>query len=243
MEYLKNPRLDNLPGMLANSGRICTCDCGKPKLPIFSKHMISEISSDQTKNTKILRNRSSIFEILSKKQRPLNIIEIGVLAGDFANEMLESLQIQNLYLIDPFNINDGAAKSDGVRFTNETHLNYIIEKFKNYIAVKICQGFSNHELIKFLEFHEGDKMDFIYIDSSHGFENVYNDILYSTQILKIDGIIGIDDMSLFLEDPSDKSETIQAVTRFLANNKDWEVSYYSFHDNGLPNIYLSKINQ
>ncbi len=242
MRYTKNSRLENLPNILSSQGVICTCDCGKPKLPKFSNYAIQEISENQTKNTKILRNRSSIFKILNEKSRPLNIVEVGVMAGDFASEMLSSMQIQNLYLIDPFNINDGAAQSETLRFTAESHLDFIIQRFNDDNRVKILQGFSEHRLVELLELQEKDKIDFIYIDSNHSFKNVYNDILYATQILKSDGIIGIDDMSLFLEDPRDLSETFQAVTRFLANNKDWEVSYYSFHDNGMPNIYLSKIN-
>lgn len=242
MEYLKNARLENLPNILAKQNSICVCDCGKPKLPTFSKHGIAEISENQTKNTKILRNRFSIFEILNKKNKSINVVEVGVMAGDFAYAMLSCLQIQNLYLIDPFNIDDHAAQSDILRFTKSTHLDFIINRFKDENRVKIIQGLSEFELVKFLELQENDKMDFIYIDSAHRFENVYNDILYSTQILKQDGIIGIDDVSLFLEDPTELSETFHAVTRFLANNKDWEISYYSFHDNGLPNVYLSRIN-
>lgn len=243
MEYFKNPRLKNLPDILSKQGLICTCDCGKPKLPKFSNYSIKEISENQTKNTKILQNRSSIFEVLNKKSRPLNIVEIGVMAGDFASEMLSSMQVQTLYLIDPFNIDDGAAQSETLRFTKESHLSFIIEKFNHDSRVRILQGFSEHRLMELLELENNDKIDFVYIDSNHNFGNVYNDILYATQIIKLDGIIGIDDMSLFLEDPRDLSETFQAVTRFLSNNKDWEVSYYSFHDNGMPNIYLSRINQ
>jgi len=242
MDYLKNSRIENLPKLLFWQGRLCDCDCGKPKLPMFSNHLIAEISENQTKNTKILRNRFSIFEVLNKKMRPINVIEVGVMAGDFAYAMLSCLQIQNLYLIDPFNIDDHAAQSENLRFTKSTHLDFVVNRFKNEDKVKIIQGFSENELLKFLEFNEKDKMDFIYIDSVHRFENVYNDILYSTQILKQDGIIGIDDVSLFLEDPGELSEAFHAVTRFLANNKDWEMSYYSFHDNGLPNVYLSRIN-
>lgn len=236
-----NPRLENLQQVLSDQDRLCTCDCGKPKLPKFSSHHIAEISELQTQNTKILRNRFSIFETLNKKNTPLNIMEIGVLAGDFARSMLDCLNINKIYLIDPFNINDGAAQNIEPRFTKENHYEFILNRFKDDSRVEIRKGLSEFELTKLLDLCERDKMDFIYIDSDHRFENLYNEILYSTQILKQDGIIGIDDMSLFLEDPVDMCEVFQAVTRFLANNLDWEVSYYSFHDNGIPNIYLSRM--
>ncbi len=242
MNYSGNPRLENLQSVLSNQGHLCVCDCGKPKLPKFSKHHIAEISEMQTKNTKILRNRFSIFDILNKKNIPLNIIEVGVMAGDFAKTMLDSLNINKIYLIDPFNIDDGAAQGIEPRFTKKTHYNFVLDRFKDDNRVHIRQGLSEYELPKLLDLCENDKMDFIYIDSDHRFENLYNEILYATQILKHDGIIGIDDMSLFLEDPVDLCEVFQAVTRFLENNKNWEVSYYSFHDNGIPNIYLSRIN-
>lgn len=239
---MTNSRLENLQEVLSDQGKLCTCDCGKPKLPRFSTHGIAEISENQTKNTKILRNRFSVFEILNKKNKPLNIVEVGVMAGDFAKSMLDCLNINNLYLIDPFNIDDGAAQNNTPRFTKKTHYDFILNRFKDDNRVHLRQGLSEYELPKLLEFCENDKMDFVYIDSDHRFENIYNEILYATQILKQDGIIGIDDMSLFLEDPVDLCEVFQAVTRFLNNNMNWEVSYYSFHDNGMPNIYLSRIN-
>lgn len=230
---------------LSNNDLFCDCSCGKAKNPLVSKYLIYPISSNQTKNTIILENRESIFNILNQRNYDLNIMEVGVLAGDFAEKMLKSMPIDNLYLIDPFNIDDPMLVDGKQRFTKENHFYFIQKKFQSKKNVHTISNFSKNFMPQFLQTAKNGidlRFDFIYIDSDHKFLNTYNEILYASQILKNDGIIGIDDFTLYSDYPIEPCEVMQAVTTFLKHNKNWEVSYYSFNDAGIPNIYLSKIN-
>lgn len=222
-------------------GILCTCDCGKPKFPNTSKRHIKPISKNQTAKTTFFERKTDIVDILNKINKPIRIMEIGVMAGDFAEILLNNLTIEKMVLIDPFNNNDSMSLDGIPRFDNKTNLQYVQNRFKNNSNVEILQGYSGDIIPKhFLGLNDDDCFDFIYIDSDHEFLNTYNEILYASQMLKPKGIIGIDDYTLSLNDPVFVCETMQATTEFLAVNKNWKVAHYSFNDAGIPNIYLSK---
>lgn len=226
---------------MENNGELCTCDCGKPKFPLTSNKQIRSISSEQTRGTKILEKRESIIDVLQNTQRSLNIMEVGVMAGDFAELMYNNLKINKMVLVDPFNNIDEMSLDGNRRFNRETNLEFVKQRFQNKNNVEILQGYSRKVLpTNFLGTNNNDKFDFIYIDSNHEFFNTYNEILYSAQLTKTTGIIGIDDYTLSLNDPLYVCEVMQAVTQFLDTNRDWKVAYYSFNDAGIPNIYLSR---
>lgn len=238
IEIRQNTRIE----LMSGRGELCTCDCGKPKFPKTSKYHILSINSSQTINTKIIEKRHSIIDVLKKYNRPLKIMEIGVMAGDFAYTLYKNLNIDKMVLIDPFNLNDSMSMDGNPRFTPETHFSYVCNRFIDNHNVEVIQGLSGDVLPKmFLTADEKNKFDFIYIDSNHEFYNTYNEILYASQLVKQNGIIGIDDYTLSLDDPVVVHEVMQAVTKFLDNNREWKVIYYSFNDAGIPNIYLSKM--
>lgn len=226
---------------MVDNGILCACDCGKPKFPNTSKHQIRAISSNQTSKTKIIERRHSIIDVLKSNNKPLNIMEIGVMAGDFSELLYNNLNINRMVLIDPFDAGDSMSLDGIKRFNRQTHLDFVKKRFSNMSNVEIIQGYSQDVLAKyFLGLNINDKFDFIYIDSNHEFFNTYNEILYASQLLKPTGIIGIDDYTLSLNDPVFVCEIMQATTTFLEANKEWKVAYYSFNDAGIPNIYLSK---
>lgn len=226
---------------LEKEGILCSCDCGKPKFPNTSKRQVKPISKNQTRNTVFFEKKTDIVDILNKINKPVRIMEIGVMAGDFAEVLLNNLTIEKMVLIDPFDNNDSMSIDGIKRFDRETNLQYVQNRFQGNPNVEILQGYSGDVIPKnFLGMNPNEYFDFIYIDSDHEFLNTYNEILYASQILKPKGIIGIDDYTLSLNDPVFVCETMQATTEFLEVNKDWKVSHYSFNDAGIPNIYLSR---
>lgn len=227
--------------MFKERGLLCECNCGKPKFPQISNYPIVQISQSQLDNAKLLQNKYSIFNILNKKNMPINFMEIGVMAGDFSYEACKQLKINNMYLIDPFNNDDHMATGMPERFSSKDNYKFVKDRFAEYHFVKFFKGMSNEILPKyFSKIDEKNKLDFIYIDSNHEFNNTYYEITYASKILADDGIIGIDDYISSFNNPIDFCEVMQAVNYFLQQNKNWNVSYYSIHENGLHNIYLSK---
>jgi predicted O-methyltransferase YrrM len=215
------------------------CNCRKPGNPVVSQYNIVEISEKQTKNTRILKDRYSIINILAAKDKPLRLMEVGTAAGDFAQVMIDSLNIEKIILIDKFDTLDVMTTADE-RYSGDGHYQFVVSRFKDNHEVEIIKGFSIDVLPIFIPMEEKDKFDFIYIDSDHSFHNVYNELLYASQIVKKSGVIGIDDFTSATDDPIHPYEVMQAVTHFLENNTEWNVEFFTFGDESYQNIYISR---
>lgn len=215
------------------------CNCGKPGSPVVSQYDILEISEEQTKNTSILRNRYSIIDILAGQDKPLRLMEIGAAAGDYAQLMADNIKIEKMILIDKFESEDIMPNSSN-RYSKDENYQFVIDRFKDNPAVDVIKSKSIDVLPKFIPMEDKDKFDFIYLDSDHSFHNVYNELLYASQIVKEFGVIGIDDFSSATDDPIHPYEVMQAVTTFLHNNKEWKVKFFTFGSESLQNIYISR---
>lgn len=215
------------------------CNCGKPGNPVISQYSILEISAEQTKDTAILKNRYSIIDILAKQGKPMRLMEVGTAAGDYAQLMADSIPLEKMILIDRFNSED-MMPNGSERYSSDKNYQFVVDRFKSNPAVEVIKSVSSQALPKFIPMQEKEKFDFVYLDSNHSFHNVYNELLYASQIVKQCGIIGIDDFSSATDDPIHPYEVMQAVTTFLHNNKDWKVKFFTFGDESYQNIYISR---
>ena len=216
------------------------CQCDKIGMPAISPYNILEISQEQTDKTRIIPNRVSIIEILAGRGQKLNVMEVGTAAGDFAQLLLDGLDINKLVLIDTFDNSDMMPNSQN-RYSTDENYSFVSKRFKDNPEVIILKGKSEDLLPTFIPtYGVSNRFDFIYLDSDHSFHNVYNELVYASQILNPDGIIGIDDFSTAPDDPIHPYEVMQAVTTFLDVNRDWQVKFFSFGEESLQNIYLSR---
>jgi hypothetical protein len=215
------------------------CNCGKPGNPVISQYNILEISEEQTKDTVVLKNRYSIIDILAKQEKSMRLMEVGTAAGDYAQLMADSIPLQKMILIDKFD-NQDMMPNGSERYSSDKNYQFVVDRFKSNPAVEVIKSMSSEALPKFIPMQERDKFDFVYLDSDHSFHNVYNELLYASQIVKQFGIIGIDDFSSATDDPIHPYEVMQAVTTFLDNNKEWKVRFFTFGTESLQNIYISR---
>lgn len=216
------------------------CQCDQVGMPAVSPYSILEISQEQIDKSRIIPNRLSIIEILAGRNEKLNVMEIGTAAGDFAQSLIDGLQLNRLVLIDTFD-NPDMMPSGNNRYDSKGNYSFVRERFKNNPEVEILKGKSETILPTFIPTYGiSDRFDFIYLDSDHSFHNVYNELVYASQILKPDGVIGIDDFSTAPDDPLHPYEVMQAVTTFLDVNRDWQVKFFSFGSESIQNIYLSR---
>lgn len=116
--------------------------------------------------------------------------EIGVYAGGFSRQLLLRLNINMLYLIDPYHDYDDI----GVDFTVA---NLQEGKIKTR---KRLQHFDNVEYIYaasavVAEYFSNESLDFVYIDGNHNYEAVKQDIKAWWPKVKKGGIIGGHDMN------------------------------------------------
>lgn len=215
------------------------CNCGKPGNPVVSQYNILEISEEQTKNTIVLKNRYSIIDLLAGQGKPMRLMEVGTAAGDYAQLMADKIKIEKMTLIDRFEDEDIMPDGSG-RYSKGKNYQFVVDRFKDNPAVEVIKSLSNEALPKFIPMQEKDKFDFIYLDSDHSFHNVYNELLYASQIVNQFGVIGIDDFSSATDDPIRPYEVMQAVTTFLDNNREWKVKFFTFGSESLQNIYISR---
>jgi predicted O-methyltransferase YrrM len=209
-------------------------------MPAVSPYNILEISEEQVSKAKILPNRHSIIDILAGMNKDLRIMEVGTAAGDYAQDLVDGLKLSKLVLIDTFDNPDMMPNSENRYDANENY-SFVCKRFKNNPEVEVRKGKSEILLPEYIPSKIVDKFDFIYLDSDHSFHNVYNELLYASQIVKPYGIIGIDDFSTAPDDPLNPYEVMQAVTTFLEVNKEWKVRFFSFGTESLQNIYISRV--
>ena len=121
-------------------------------------------------------NRKSLHPLVNKKN--LVGVEIGVSSGENAFDMLTKLDIDTLYLVDPYSefLQWPQEKLDG-------HLRMAKELLKNF----------NNKIIWLREFSNiavgdiEDELDFVYIDGDHSYKGASQDINLYWPKIKIGG--------------------------------------------------------
>lgn len=225
-----------------------------------SSHFFQHISKNQLKKTNVYSTREDfLLENLKQKSR---IAEIGTLAGDFAYHILTEYNPEYLLLVDIFGQEDAGVyvnkSQPEKRFTAETHKDWVFKRFKKYknVEVKHSQGFealSNYHktLSKNSSWGSSNSLfDFIYLDSNHNFTNVLRELLTSEPLIKVGGIIGINDYMLngiFTEEIFNNSEwkdvsygTMQGASFFLDKFPNWHVMSIALNGAGNMDIFLQK---
>lgn len=186
------------------------------------------ISQDQLNNAKLY---STKFEFIKHLPMGGNILEIGTLAGDYAELLLETNPL-SIDLVDVFEANDWR---DLNRFDKRGHYNFVKNRFKNNPEVSLLRGYS-HDVLPTLK----KKYDYIYIDANHDYEHASQDLADALPLLAEGGIIGLND---YIYDDADYIVygVIETVCEFLDKNKDWQVIGFALQERMYADIYLQKI--
>lgn len=172
-----------------------------------------------------------IFEKLIDKTMPSIIIEVGTWKGQSALHMTKLLKSKNIkckiYCVDTWLGVYGDIEEDYVR-----NPNYLLKKdgypqiYQQFISnvkweeaedyIIPCPNTSDNYYIFFK--YRNIKADLIYIDGSHLFQNVYNDITNYSNLLNTNGIIFGDDFTF-------APDVKKAVEKYCyENNKQYEVT-------------------
>lgn len=215
---------------------------------MVSSIFYSNISSTQLKNTKIYVDK---YDFLDSLKNNINFLEVGTKDGSYAEKVIEKCNPNSIFLIDFFNKDDMYFKKEQLtnpRFNSKTHLQFIKNKFNNK-KTTVCHGSSKNILTKM----PTNYFDFIYLDSSKIFGDVWTSLILSTRLLKPGGIIGIsrytynapvsfnesDDNHMGMRVIVDESSGIVgAVNSFLEKNNSWTVNAYTLDALILSDIYI-----
>lgn len=193
------------------------------------------IAQRQLINAKIYSNR---WDWAASLPRDLDIIEVGVGSGDYSEHMIKTISPKTLTLIDQYDQSDPFLARPGQkpRFYENDHYNFIQNKFKEYKNVKIIKDNSVRALPELIK--TGKRFDMIYVDASHHYKDVSQDILNASSLLKDSGILAINDYVYDVE--YEQYGVIQATNEFLYNNSDWHVVGFALEERMMADIYLSK---
>jgi len=144
------------------------------------------------------------------KGKIINAIEIGTFEGKNAKDILNNLNINKLYLIDPYNTyTDNSNEYKDIIIEGDK-----LKKIEN-IAKKRLNKYENHIIwIKECSNDAINKVpflvEFIYIDGNHSYQNVLNDCKNYWKKVKRGGILAGHDISMV--------EVLNAVQDFCKEN-------------------------
>ncbi len=192
--------------------------------------MTKVINQRQLSGAKLFSTRD---EFLISIEDCESALEVGVLAGDFTQILLDSGKFRNIELVDTFESYDWFS-SENLRFTEQTHYKYIVQKFGGNKGVTIHKGLMQSILPALTK-----KFDFIYIDADPRYHGAKFSLKEASRLLSQNGILGINDY-VQKETPQYRFGVIEAVNEFLLANSEWEVIAFAFNENMFSDIFLRK---
>lgn len=169
-----------------------------------------ELQEKHIVNLKIILNREKLLTLLPKKAV---VAELGVDKGEFSHKILSIAKPKKMYLIDTW---------DSQRY-NEDKLYDIEKKFKKDIINKkvvIQRGISLEVLKKFSD----GFFDWVYIDTTHTFDQTYSELQLCKKKVKLGGLITGHDYTQGNIRNGKKFGVVQAVNLFCIKY-NWEFIY------------------
>ena len=194
---------------------------------VMKKYWVRKILRPFGYNLKKYEIRSFDRALKRSKKKNLVGIEIGVHDGEHALDMMESLPIQKLYLIDPYisykeydeSVNNPKKSTKALVNQRMKTAQKITSKWgKKVVFVRKFSG----EAAKL--FKDGS-MDFVYIDGNHQYEFAKEDIEKYYPKVKEGGIIGGDDYTSGPETDLENFGVFKAANEFFKKFKK-EIFFY-----------------
>ena len=186
------------------------------------------ISQEQLNNAKLY---STKFEFIKHIPKGGHFLEIGTLGGDYAEPLLAA-EPASLDLLDTFKSKDWEGSK---RFNEQTHYEYIKDKFKDHPEVSLLKGHTDKVLPSLTK-----KYDYIYIDADHNYKQVKKDLDNAYKLIADGGIIGFNDY-IYDDRYYNVYGVIETVCEFLHDNKDWQVIGFALQEEMYADIYIQKV--
>ena len=172
-----------------------------------------------------MRNRSFISYLNKRYAHPLIGVEVGVKLGENASSMVNYLNLQKLYLVDPWLAYTNPSKEERrLGYINQA----IMEQWYSTVKNKFIQN-SKVEIIRKSSSEASNlfslnSLDFVYIDANHN--DVYSDCVFWYSKVKTGGVLCGHDWNNKEFYPKLQNDVkvfcnINHIEKFLADNCDW----------------------
>ena len=119
-------------------------------------------------------------------QHPLQIAEIGVFFGTNARRMFKNLDIETMFLIDPYEKYQGYANGKKIATFLPTSFKPALKLLNRYADRVVPLQMTSEDVVDFVP----NDLDMVYIDGNHAYDYVKKDIELYYPKVKPGGIIG-----------------------------------------------------
>jgi Methyltransferase domain len=184
------------------------------------------LESKHLDNARLFAHRKDLISSLELGEGGV-IAEVGVAHGDFSEFLLDELRPHEFVAFDLFEIHDWDPKqhhwSIG-RLNNMTHLEFYRQRFCHRgTQVKTEVGQSDSRLATYKDRY----FDLIYIDADHRYDAVKRDLRVASSKLKDNGIIVLNDYTMFDIWEWNPYGVVQSVNEFIVTNNNWKVCAFA----------------
>lgn len=162
--------------------------------------------------------------------------EVGVLAGDFSQEILRICFPHELHLIDVFDCPDYSTTN---RFTAAENEAFVRGRFGADVTngrVHVKKGNSWDMLATYPDHY----FDWVYIDAAHDYKSVVKDLDQALRVLKKNGIIIMNDYIMVDHKSGNEYGVVPATNEFMIKN-NFEMIYFAFHPELFCDIAIRKV--
>ncbi len=176
-------------------------------------HVGRPLTEGQIANLRVLTNRQKLFENLPKGGV---VAEIGVLRGDSSSEILALNQPAKLHLLDAWDLWHGDKHG-------ASYYQLVQQRFAEQVtagAVEIRKGWSSDVLPTFPDTY----FDWVFLDSSHVFENVRRELALLESKIKPGGFIAGKKYTAWSLYGRSRYGVVEAVNEFCLEN-GWELAF------------------
>jgi hypothetical protein len=141
---------------------------------------------------------------------PLQIAEIGVFFGTNARRMFKKLNVEKMFLVDPYKKYQDYEKEKNVLMFLPSSFKLALIVLKRYTNRIVPLQMTSEDAVDFIP----NDLDMVYIDGNHAYEYVKRDIELYYQKVKSGGLIGGHD----IEGNSNGEDVRRAVFEFAEKN-------------------------
>lgn len=201
----------------------------------MERHPARPLTDRHVRNARVVASRIDILRSLPKGG---SFCEVGVAYGDFSASVLDIVRPDAFIAIDIFTMHDYPDVFGFDRLKGGTHEAFYRRRFATQIesGVMVLSVGNSVACIRALP---DQSMDTIYIDAWHSYEAVRSELQISKRKIKPDGVLILNDYTMFDYMTGHHYGVVQAVNEFMIEEQ-WEMTHFALHTGMYCDVAIRK---